>query len=128
VPPDAEPHEGRWFAVFGLLELAAPPAALHRRLCEALEEAQGRRAPSLRWLAPISVAAALLVAFGLLGFSRAAADAAREATASLDRPLPALREVAVIDDPSVPLFHDMETFGALDPASGPAGGDAPGGR
>jgi len=71
------------------------------------------RARSYAWIG--AVAAALLLVFGLAGFSRAAAKAAE---AGCSGALCAEPIVAVVDDPKVPLYQSLEAFAAFDGEAG----------
>jgi hypothetical protein len=91
-----------------------------------LEPAAARLGRSARRWAPLAWAAALLLAFGVAALARSggstpatagAGSAYAIASAPLGSPPAAPRQLfEVVDDPSVPLFHTVETFDRLTPA------------
>jgi hypothetical protein len=99
-----------------LLERVAPPPALAARLLRLADEAGAMPAPRLTAarIVPtlVAMAAGLLLALGIGAFSQAAdrvdVPGAPAATGGV------VAEAVVIDDPGVPLFHDLETFGLLE--------------
>jgi hypothetical protein len=114
----AEAETQRWFDA---LPRAAAPAFDAEA---ALLPACGVRSAAGTWLRPLAAAAAVLVALALPaqeGVRRAApASAGAQHFA-----------VAVVDDPSVPMLHGVETFdqlALLTDVSGGFGAGAPGGR
>lgn len=80
-----------------------------------------RRSPALRagseprggWGLRVAAAALLLLSLGLATSRVPPSAAAGACLAAAGGPSPAPRSFAVVDDPSVPLFHDVETFDRL---------------
>jgi hypothetical protein len=112
-PRDLEPWEtavAGWTAVVGRVRA---PAALGARLLAAFD--RGRPAllgPVGAWRAPLAAAAALLLALGIGLFGHAAARHGGAAPGSRATADPPLAGAVLVDDPTLPLFHDLETFDA----------------
>ncbi|MFV1958975.1 MAG: hypothetical protein ACC662_06135, partial [Planctomycetota bacterium] len=114
-PPDLASQEVEALSWIERLEaVEAPPPVPGAAILAAWTRAAWTRADRgpwrlLPWLA--SAAAVLVAGFALAGFSRAAERAAAD---GCDGALCRERVLAVVDDPSLPLYHTMETFSVLD--------------
>jgi hypothetical protein len=110
-PPDLEPRETDLARRFAALARATPGAGLRER-CLADMPAVRRTAASApaswRWH---QVAAAVLVGATLVAQLGSPGSSARASRGDLAAPLPVTTtSLRVVDDPSVPLFHGLETF------------------
>jgi hypothetical protein len=128
---DLAPGEAEVGALLGRLARAAPSDELRGRCLTAASAdrpapADGYARPVLvaGWLRPLALAASVLVAFGAVQLR--GSQTARERPSHPDERVVVGATLRVVDDPTVPLFHGVETFQELAlwdrSMSSPAGG------
>lgn len=120
-PRDLEASEASVAAWFEQLP-GKPPSALGSKVADAFRPTPGAR-PMRRWSFGLITAAALAVVVGVVLWT---SNEAREVTVQ-EQPKPPERPAvptAVVDDPSMPLYRNLETFRALDEGRPDADEDA----
>lgn len=120
LPPDLGAGERAVAGRFEALARAVAPRSLEERCLAAPEDVfAGRGSVAARpaWRAlgvPLAWAAALLLAVGLASLS--SSTDGRSPVTEAGAPFVRNQVFEVVDDPSVPLFHAVETFDRLTPA------------
>lgn len=113
-PGDLDVSEEGMAAWFGALDRRPPPPNLEREVLDTWAPPAATRRPSPpRWRLPVAALAAAVLGGALIALlSTAANDASSQAP--LTHRCPVSAPAAVVDDPSVPLYRNLETFRALD--------------